>query len=98
MQYFQAEAWRAEQVNRLGQVCARLESLWRHKLGSETQISKGGYFISFVHPSNEQWAMKLEHLGVLVRTYPAEQSILRCGVPKADSDWLRLAQAINSLD
>jgi cobalamin biosynthesis protein CobC len=97
LQYFKADSWREEQVDRLAQVCARLEGLWRLKLGPDTSIHSGGYFISFVHSNSEQWAMKLEHLGVLVRTYPAEQSILRCGVPKTESDWLRLAQAINSL-
>jgi cobalamin biosynthetic protein CobC len=98
LQYFQAETWRAEQVSRLGQVCNRLAALWRSKTGAETPIHKGGYFISFVHSSNEQWALKLEQMGVLVRTYPAEPCILRCGVPKVESDWQRLTHAINMLD
>ena len=68
------------------------------RLGATVQIYKGGYFISFEHPNNDRWAAKLEELGVLVRTYSSETSILRCGVPKNEADWLRLGKAINALD
>jgi len=97
LEYFKAESWRAQQADRLAQVCVRLEALWRPRLGEKAQIHRGGYFISFLHADCEQWAMKLEQMGVLVRTYPAEQSILRCGIPRTESDWQRLAVAINLL-
>jgi len=66
-------------------------------LDEQVQIRKGGYYISFTHPKNEQWATDLEHMGILVRTYPTEDCILRCGVPRSEADWNRLENAVNSL-
>ena len=97
LQYFAAEGWRAAQLIRLDAVCKRLESLWRVRLDEQVQIRKGGYYISFTHPKNEQWATDLEHMGILVRTYPTEDCILRCGVPRSEDDWHRLENAVNSL-
>lgn len=98
LQYFEAESWRAEQVDRLAQVGLRLENLWREKLGRDVAVHRGGYFASFVHDKNDEWAAQLENQGVLVRVYQSEHgSILRCGIPKSESDWLRLHQAVLAL-
>lgn len=97
LQYFEAEQWREAQLQRLSDVCVRLEALWREQLGANIEIFKGGYFISFEHPNNERWAARLEELGVLVRTYSNESCILRCSVPKNEADWQRLGSAINAL-
>jgi cobalamin biosynthesis protein CobC len=97
LQYFAAEGWRAEQSSRLGLVCNRLESMWRVLLGEHVQIHKGGYFISFAHPKSEKWASDLERMGILVRSYPTDESILRCGAPKFEADWVRLEKAIGLL-
>lgn len=97
LQYFAANDWRQQQSRRLVDVCNRLESVWRTKLDEETPIHKGGYFISFSHPKSDLWALELYQMGVLVRTYPTEDSILRCSAPKNEADWQRLIQAVNSL-
>jgi cobalamin biosynthetic protein CobC len=97
LQYFAAEQWRAKQFVRLEAVCERLASLWRVRLGEHIPIHKGGYFISFAHPNNERWAVDLENMGILVRAYPAEYIILRCGAPKSEADWFRLQNAVNAL-
>ena len=95
LQYFAAEQWRAGQVARLAEVGIRLEAMWRRKLGEHTEVHQGGYFVSFRHQRNEEWAAKLETQGVLVRIYPVEcGSILRCGIPKTEEDWARLASLI----
>ncbi|MEQ9106957.1 MAG: aminotransferase class I/II-fold pyridoxal phosphate-dependent enzyme [Limnobacter sp.] len=98
LQYFEAERWREDQLQRLADVCVRLEALWRERLGATVEIYKGGYFISFEHPNNDRWAARLEALGVLVRTYSNDACILRCGVPKNEADWLRLDKAVKALD
>ncbi|MCR2746591.1 aminotransferase class I/II-fold pyridoxal phosphate-dependent enzyme [Limnobacter parvus] len=98
LQYFEAEEWRAAQIDRLAQVSLRLETLWRSKLGAELVVHRGGYFASFVHEQNEAWANQLEAKGVLVRVYQSDHgSILRCGIPKNEFDWMRLSQAIHEL-
>lgn len=99
LQYFQAEAWRAEQLDRLAQVGQRLDALWRTKLGTDVAVHQGGYFVSFIHEKNEEWSAQLEKQGVLVRIYLSEQGgILRCGIPRNEPDWLRLHEAILTLD
>lgn len=98
LQYFEADEWRAAQVDRLAQVGLRLETLWRSKLGPELAVHRGGYFASFVHEHNEEWASQLEAKGVLVRVYQSDHgSILRCGIPKNEFDWMRLSEAIHEL-
>lgn len=98
LQYFEAEQWRAEQVKHLALVGSRLETLWRKKLGDNVEVNHGGYFVSFKHARNEEWASNLEAQGVLVRIYQAEQgSILRCGIPRVETDWQRLDKAIHGL-
>lgn len=97
IQYFEAEAWRCQQARQLADVCNRLEAAWRACVGEQIEIHKGGYFVSFLHPCSERWARELEALGVLVRTYPNDDGILRCGTPKTEHDWERLTEAIGTL-
>ncbi|HEX4856724.1 MAG TPA: aminotransferase class I/II-fold pyridoxal phosphate-dependent enzyme [Limnobacter sp.] len=97
LQYFQAEKWRSIQMQQLRQVCDRLEKAWRPLVGNSSSIHCGGYFISFAHPANESWALQLEKLGVLVRTYPEHDHVLRCSPPRNEGDWHRLDNALKAL-
>ena len=81
LQYFNAEKWRAEQTRTLAQSVSRLEALWRTKLGQEVAMDLGGYFVSFVHENNQEWANQMETHGVLLRTYQTDVCIVRCAIP-----------------
>ncbi|HEX4918018.1 MAG TPA: aminotransferase class I/II-fold pyridoxal phosphate-dependent enzyme [Limnobacter sp.] len=98
LQYFAAKQWRLQQAESLRSDLIRLGALWSSctAWGSTTWHS-GGYFISFVHPNNEAWADQLEKLGVLVRLYPGDEPIMRCGLPRDEAQWQRLTEALAQL-
>ena len=98
LQYFNAEKWRAEQTRTLAQSVSRLEALWRTKLGQEVAMDLGGYFVSFVHENNQEWANQMETHGVLLRTYQTDVCIVRCAIPRDEMGWMRLAHAIDCLN
>ncbi|MFN4329755.1 MAG: aminotransferase class I/II-fold pyridoxal phosphate-dependent enzyme [Limnobacter sp.] len=95
LHYFDAEAWRQEQIKALHQDMLRLESLWAPYLDIDTPLVKGGYFITLRHAKADHWANQLESAGVLVRSYPLEEdALLRCGLPRTEPDWGRLTRVM----
>lgn len=97
LQYFKAEAWRQTQQCALQAQLLRLDALWRLRLGAGVEISHGGYFISFKHALCARWAHSMELQGVLLRLYPSEEDIIRCGIPRDEESWARLESAIHEL-
>ncbi|WP_370264393.1 aminotransferase class I/II-fold pyridoxal phosphate-dependent enzyme [Limnobacter sp.] len=98
LQYFAATDWRQQQIGLLKAQLQRLSQLWQqHSEWGDTECKLGGYFVCFAHPKGEQWAAKLEAMGILVRYYPIEEPMVRCGLPRNENEWLRLADAIAAL-
>lgn len=97
LHYFDAELWRESQIALLASGSSRLASLWQDCLGTGTRCYQGGYFVSFEHDQASLIAEQLEAIGILVRVYEADTNLVRCGLPRDESQWDRLDKAIRSL-
>lgn len=97
LEYFKSERWRQTQMDELTKGVLRLKSVWSTRLGNNTELIPGGYFLSFVHPDCGKWAHHLELQGILVRLYSGEDDIIRCAIPRDEESWNRLSLAVAGL-
>lgn len=97
LEYFKAELWRATQRCELELLRQRLLSLWRDRLGPDIPIHDTGYCLAVVDDRAADWASILEQHGVLVRLYEHEPPILRCAIPRTESEWRILQTALEAV-